>query len=290
MTAHAWMLLASGNRLDLMNPHPCAWTDDDLAKRLSRTYRWCSDTRWDRPLSVAQHSLTVLHLRQAASSLPLSPAECLRELLHDAEEGLINYDAATPVKALLGESYRQMIAKLQRCINERYDLPKWDRSSYEAHKHADRLAAASEARHVVGWTEEDIRLTLGIKLPPEKIDPLPAHAGLAPWEPWPAELAAKLFRDQLVQLQRDMLGADVASNVVAIMPDLSANGESRSLGTRGQPTLVLVEGGGQTIEGQIVKGVHDEEGTWDLENVFTVQTDEGDLVKVHGWNCITEVL
>ncbi len=68
MTAHAWMLMPSGRRLDLLNPHPGDWTDDDLAIRLSRTYRWCSDTRWDRPLSVAQHSLTVLRLSPSYSA------------------------------------------------------------------------------------------------------------------------------------------------------------------------------------------------------------------------------
>lgn len=69
MTAHAWMLLPSGQRLDLLDPHPCAWTDEDLVIRLSRTHRWCSDTRWKRPLSVAQHSLTVL--APAAGRIPL---------------------------------------------------------------------------------------------------------------------------------------------------------------------------------------------------------------------------
>ncbi len=27
MTEHAWMLLPSGRQLDLLAPHPCAWTD-----------------------------------------------------------------------------------------------------------------------------------------------------------------------------------------------------------------------------------------------------------------------
>jgi hypothetical protein len=41
MNAHrAWVLLPSGRRLDLLNPDPWAWTDDDLATGLSRTYRW----------------------------------------------------------------------------------------------------------------------------------------------------------------------------------------------------------------------------------------------------------
>ncbi len=59
-SARAWLLLASGRRLDLLNPEPDSWTDKDLAIGLSRTYRWGGMSAWDLPLSVAQHSLTVL--------------------------------------------------------------------------------------------------------------------------------------------------------------------------------------------------------------------------------------
>jgi hypothetical protein len=60
----AWVRLSSGRRLDLINPKPGDWTDLDLAVRLSRTYRWGGHSTWDLPLSVAQHSLLVLVLRQ----------------------------------------------------------------------------------------------------------------------------------------------------------------------------------------------------------------------------------
>jgi 5'-nucleotidase len=58
----AWVLLPSGRRLNLLDPYPDpdAWTDEDLAIGLSRTYRWAGYSAWDLPLSVAQHSLTVL--------------------------------------------------------------------------------------------------------------------------------------------------------------------------------------------------------------------------------------
>ena len=101
----AWMLLRSGRRLDLLNPHPHAWTDDDLARRLSHTYRWNSDSRWDRPLTVAQHSLTVLLIRERQSGRTLTAGERLRELLHDADEGLLNFDAISPLKPHLGAGY-----------------------------------------------------------------------------------------------------------------------------------------------------------------------------------------
>ena len=40
MPERAWILLPSGKQLDLLDPDPWAWTDDDLAIGLSRTYRW----------------------------------------------------------------------------------------------------------------------------------------------------------------------------------------------------------------------------------------------------------
>ena len=287
MTNHAWVLLPSGRHLDLLVPHPCAWTDRDLAVRLSRTCRWCSDTRWANPLSVAQHSLTVLHLRRAAAAQPLTPAEQLRELLHDAEEALVNHDVPTPLKPLLGDGYRTMIMGLRRAIDDRYDLPRWNRASHTAHKHADRLAAASEAHHVVGWPEAEVRTRLGITLSPLSDDPLPPQAALQPWEPWPAPLAARLFQERLEQLQRDTLGADDVMEVAALLPGSMG---LPGVGPGEHPTFVLVEGGGATVEGQVVKGLRDEHGTWDFDNMFTVQTEDGELVKVRGWNCITEVV
>jgi len=37
MSERAWILLPSGKQLDLLDPDPWAWTDDDLAIGLSRT-------------------------------------------------------------------------------------------------------------------------------------------------------------------------------------------------------------------------------------------------------------
>ena len=67
--ARAFVLLKSGRRLDLLNPDPQAWTDGDLATGLSRTMRWGGASQWAHPLSVAQHSLTVLAIREAEGPL-----------------------------------------------------------------------------------------------------------------------------------------------------------------------------------------------------------------------------
>ena len=100
----AFVLLKSRRRLDLLNPDPHAWTDDDLAAGLSRTMRWGGASRWEHPLSVAQHSLTVLTIREADGAL--TPGEALRELLHDATEFMLGWDCITPLKAQLGEPFR----------------------------------------------------------------------------------------------------------------------------------------------------------------------------------------
>lgn len=283
----AWMLMRSGGLLNLLDPNPRAWTDGDLALRLARTYRWSSETRWERPLSVAQHSLTVLRIHEMQADTPLLAAQRLSALLHDADEGLFHFDAPSPIKAHLGDGYQRITAGLREAIRVRYDLPCWDRLSYEAHKRADRIAAVSEAKHVVGWAENAIWLFLRFREAPLQLDPLPLQPGLQPWEPWPEDLATRLFLERLKTLQREM--ADGAATAkIAVMPP-SGKTEYASDRPWLAPTHVLVEGGSETIEGQIVKGIRDVNGAWNLDDVFTVQTEDGELVRVNGLNCVTEI-
>ena len=123
--ARAFVLLKSGRRLDLLNPDPQAWTDGDLAAGLSRTMRWGGASQWGHPLSVAQHSLTVLAIREAEG--PLTAQEGLRELLHDATEFMLGWDCVAPLKAQLGAPFRELEARLQAAVDARYQLPYMDR-------------------------------------------------------------------------------------------------------------------------------------------------------------------
>jgi 5'-deoxynucleotidase YfbR-like HD superfamily hydrolase len=195
----AFVLLKSRRRLDLLNPGPHAWTDDDLAAGLSRTMRWGGASRWEHPLSVAQHSLTVLTIREADGAL--TPGEALRELLHDATEFMLGWDCITPLKAQLGEPFRALEARLQSAIDARYRLRKWTPEAYAIHKRADRLAAASEAFHVVGWSRVEMRKILRIAEVPLLQDPL-SPCGFAPWEPWPPRVAQRLFIERFNALER----------------------------------------------------------------------------------------
>ncbi len=278
----AWVLLRSGKRLDLLDPHPMAWGDEDLATGLSRTYRWCGHSKWDLPLSVAQHSITVLLLSVAQAPRPLTAGERLRELMHDAEEGLLGYDALSVLKPHLGEGYRRLTGRLTQAVAHRYRLPDWTPGAHAAHKRADHLAVASEAAHVVGWSPADIRHSLRIKTEPLEVDPVPAPVGMLPWEPWPPKLAAVVFLDTLRDL-RDQAADEPAPRRAGVAPYPQPE-------MAGQ-TFVSVESGDgmQSIEGEIVGGIREEDGTWDLDGVFTVRTEDGDLIKVNGWSCITEV-
>lgn len=198
--ARAWVQLLSGKRLDLLNPTPFDWEDEDLALGLARTYRWGGHSAWPLPLSVAQHSLFVLRLRRIRFPVVNDPRADLRELLHDADEGLLGFDCISVLKPFLGEAYRNLVGKLEGAIALRYGLPGWTEKDRLAHKEADRTAAATEAVRVVGWTEEEMRNVLGIPYEPLAQDPLIEVYGGTAWEPWPPQLAAERFLAELVLL------------------------------------------------------------------------------------------
>jgi hypothetical protein len=202
-TSHtrAWVRMPSGKRLDLLNPTPDDWEDEDLALGLARTYRWGGHSAWPLPLSVAQHSISVMLLRRAAAPGPLAPLAELRELLHDAEEGLLGFDCISVLKPFLGEGFRDLSTRLETAVFLRYGLPAWTPEEHAIHKRADRLAAASEAVHVVGWSPHEVLHTLKICIPPLADDPLVEMYGGTAWEPWPPALARDRFLAELNQLR-----------------------------------------------------------------------------------------
>jgi len=307
----AFILLGSGRRLDLLDPRPYDWTDADLAVGLSRTYRWGGHSRWELPLSVAQHSLLVLALRQAMQPhQPLTPGEALRELLHDAEEALMGgFDPVSPLRPHLGDEFQALAERLRSAVAVRYRLPDWKGDDLVLHKRADRLAAASEALHVVGWPREEVRDTLGIQLTPLRADPLPLLDGLQPWEPWPARRAAALFLAKLRELQgavhlerpADLTGAlereKELARLAAAFQRLSPTARLRCscpvTGSSLTDTWVSAEADDisqRGIEGVVVGGEREEDGTWALDGEFTVFTEDEELIRVQGWGCTVLVL
>ena len=198
----AWVRMPSGKRLDLLDPTPFDWDDADLALGLARTYRWGGHSAWPLPLSVAQHSISVMLLQRASSKGLPDPQIELRELLHDAEEGLLGFDCISVLKPFLGDGFRALTLRLEEAISLRYGLPVWSAQERVLHKRADRLAAASEAVHVVGWSREDVRKTLKITLTPLDDDPLVDVYGGRAWEPWSPSIACDRFLAELNRLTK----------------------------------------------------------------------------------------
>ena len=205
-----YVLLPSGLVIDLAQPDADSWSDTDLATGLSRTFRWGGHSAWPHPLSVAQHSLTVLAIRERYNG-PLDPGEALYELLHDAEEGLIGFDCIAPLKPFLGAPFAALTRSLTAAIARRYRLPDLSPAQYQLHKAADTLAAACEALHVVRWPKQDISSILKINCTPLTDDPLDTGP-YAPWEPWPSDYAALRWRESLVHYRSRLMaeGTDVA--------------------------------------------------------------------------------
>ncbi len=199
----AYVRQRSGLHLDLLNPNPNGWTDEDLAIGLSRTFRWGGHSIWPMPLSVAQHSLTVFILAARASARPFNAMQALREILHDGDEALIGgFDPISPLKPFLGPAFAALSARLKDAIFTRYEIVEWDAQEYRNHKTADILAAASEAVHVAGWNKREVLEILNIGLTPLKVDPLAEIYDCKPWEPWAPDVAAERFLNELKKQSR----------------------------------------------------------------------------------------
>ena len=300
----AWVRLQSGRRLNLLDPTPDSWDDVDLAIGLARTYRWGGHSRWELPLSVAQHSLLVLVLRQQMQPhQPLTRGEALRELLHDANEGFLSFDPISPVKPHLGRDFEDLAERLQATITARYLLPGWSGDDHVLHKRADRLAAASEAVHVAGWSPAELHATLSIALTPLPVDPLPRPEELRPWEPWPVKLAASLFLYKLRELTAadwtlerpaDLDAAlawlrevEALSTAFSRLPEGQRRKHHPPSGSLLNDTWVSAEAanGMEAAEGIVVAGERDEHGRWLLDDDFTIFTADEQLIVCHGWNC-----
>jgi hypothetical protein len=239
---------------------------------------------------------------------PLTQLQGLRELLHDAPEGLLGFDPISLVKPHLGLSFRQLDVRLQAAVFSRYVLPDWSEVDYAAHKRADRLAAASEALLVAGWSREEIRHTLLIDEWPVTDDPVPVAEDLQPWQPWPPQLAASVFLAKLCELSapgpstrppgdltaiidREALLRRLAS-VFSRLSDRARRGCSAPpTGSGVHDTFVSAEAGdhSQCADGVIAGGERDETGAWILEEPFTIFTTDEELLVCQGYNCHVEI-
>src|SRR5215210_7105824 len=172
----AWQRMLSGRRLDLLDPSPLDIEIEDIAHGLARVARWNGQTVGEHIFSVAQHSLLV-----EAFSAELEPdlpaASRLAILLHDAAEYVLG-DVISPFKAVIGDGYTAVEARLTSAIYLRFGLPAEPSGSLKRTiKRSDRLAAFYEATRLAGFEREEALKFFG------RPDPTPTDLDeqLAPW-------------------------------------------------------------------------------------------------------------
>src|SRR5438128_9968493 len=139
----AWPRMLSGRRLDLLDPSPLDVEIEDIAHGLARVARWNGQTEGAHIYSVAQHCLLVETIaRQRAR---LDRRHRLAILLHDAPEYVIG-DMISPFKAVIGDAYKMVEARLLSAIHLRFGLPATlPAELIQLIKIADRAAAYLEA-------------------------------------------------------------------------------------------------------------------------------------------------
>lgn len=156
----AWQRMLSGRRLDLLDPSPLDVEIEDIAHGLARVARWNGQTIGPHIYSVAQHSLLV---EKIASGLDPAIGRAVRMfmLLHDAPEYVIG-DMISPFKAVIGDAYKGVEARILTAILLRYSLPATvPAATLRLCKEADRAAAFFEAVTLAGFTRAEAQRIFG---------------------------------------------------------------------------------------------------------------------------------
>jgi uncharacterized protein len=191
----AWQRMLSGRRLDLLDPSPLDIEMADIAHGLARVARWNGQTEGPNSYSVAQHSLLVETIaRQRAR---LSRPHRLAALLHDAPEYVIG-DMISPFKAVIGDAYKTVEARLLAAIHLRFGLPVvLPADLLTLIKAADRAAAHLEATRLAGFAKTEAGRFFGS--PPR----LSAALEQDYLTPWPADIAQARYLERFERLVGD---------------------------------------------------------------------------------------
>jgi len=192
----AWQRMLSGRRLDLLDPSPLDVEIEDIAHGLARVARWNGQTSGTYIFSVAQHTLLVEAIARARSPR-LDRKRRLAILLHDAPEYVIG-DMISPFKAVIGDSYKSVEARLLAAIHIRFGLEvKRTEDLNRLLKASDMGAAYLEATTLAGFAEEEAKRFFG---PPPKLSSALERDYLTPWS---AKVAETRLRERLESLVRE---------------------------------------------------------------------------------------
>jgi len=186
--------MLSGRRLDLLDPSPLDVEMEDIAHGLARVARWNGQTMGAHIFSVAQHCLLVEIIARQRSRLDRQGR--LAVLLHDAPEYVIG-DMISPFKAVIGDNYKAVEARLLAAIHIRFGLPAAPSAELLALiKAADQAAAYLEATKLAGFTIAEALRFFG------KPPALSAATLRDYLTPWPAGTAEARYRDRFARLFR----------------------------------------------------------------------------------------
>ena len=186
--------MLSGRRLDLLDPSPLDVEMEDIAHGLARVARWNGQTIGAHIFSVAQHCLLVEIIARQRSQLDRQGR--LAVLLHDAPEYVIG-DMISPFKAVIGDNYKAVEARLLAAIHIRFGLGAAPSAELMALiKAADQAAAYLEATKLAGFTAAEAGRFFG------KPPPLSAATLRDYLTPWPAESAEARYLERFTRLFR----------------------------------------------------------------------------------------
>jgi len=154
-----------GGSFDVLHPSVDQVRIEDIAHHLSIINRYIGATR--KAYSVAEHSTLVVRLMEGDG---LHPELCFAGLMHDAHEAYVG-DISSPIKLLLGESWRYLEDCAQSVVMRRFEVT-WDSSVESLVKRYDLIARRAEAHCLMegrgadwGWSE-DVPLVLKYEIVP----------------------------------------------------------------------------------------------------------------------------
>jgi hypothetical protein len=118
-------------------------------------------------------------------------------LLHDAPEYVIG-DMISPFKAVIGDAYKSVEARLLAAIHLRFGLPAvLPEKIVNLIKASDRCAAYLEATRLAGFSTREARRFFG---PAPKFSAVIERDYLTPW---PADIAEARYLDRFNKLARE---------------------------------------------------------------------------------------
>jgi hypothetical protein len=171
-----------------LDPDPSDIDIQDIAHALSNNCRWTGHVK--SFYSVAQHSVLVSQI--------VEPENALAGLLHDASEAYLS-DIARPVKySEPMEGYREIEARLERVINEKFGLPY--PMSVDV-KRADDMLLTAEGYYLFNppqqWVLDKLKAA-GLEKPM-----------IAPIVCWPPVTAKAMFMKRFLELNGVKIGVAV---------------------------------------------------------------------------------